>query len=109
MNEDIELLFLSSHVHELSERVDVYHFNGTDTGELFYQNLDWHRPELKKYDPPLVIKRGEGFEFRCNYKNPHESSVNWGFSASDEMCQIAIVHTKFDSSIQCDIVDAGTD
>ncbi len=107
MNEDIELLFLSSHVHELSERVDVYHFDGTETGELFYQNFDWHRPELKKYDPPMVIKKGEGFEFRCNYRNPYESTVHWGFSAADEMCQIAIVHTKFDSSIQCDIVDSG--
>ena len=107
MNEDIELLFLSSHVHELSQRVDVFHFDGESTGELFYQNLDWHRPELMKFSPPLQIKAGEGFEFRCNYKNFGDEVVNWGFSSTDEMCQIAIVHTKFDTSIQCEVVASG--
>jgi hypothetical protein len=108
MNEDIDLLFLSSHVHELSQRVDVFHFDGKTTGDLFYQNLDWHRPELMKFSPPLSIKAGEGFEFRCNYKNSTDAVVNWGFTSKDEMCQIAIVHTKFDPSISCDVVESGT-
>lgn len=106
MNTDIDLLFLSSHTHELGLSVDVYLFDGVNTGELIYTNDDWHAPALMSWaDTPLHVPTGQGFEFHCNYKNPWDHQVNWGFTAADEMCQIAIVHTPGVFGAHCDIVE----
>ena len=107
MNRDIDLVILSSHTHQLAELVDVYLWDGERRGELVYENDDWHAPVLKQFDPPLSIPAGTGFEFRCHYRNPGDEEVRWGFNADDEMCQIGIVHTPFDTEASCDIVELG--
>lgn len=107
MNTDIELVLLSTHTHQLAELAEVFFFDGAETGDLVYVNDDWHAPELKLFDPTIPIPAGTGFEFRCHYNNPTTDTVNWGFDANDEMCQIAIVHTPFDFQAACDIVESG--
>jgi hypothetical protein len=101
MNTDIELILLSSHTHALARYVDVYRWDGEKRGELLYDNDDWHAPVLKQFPTPISIKAGEGFEFRCHYRNPTDTNVKWGFRAEDEMCQIGFVHTPFDMTAEC--------
>ena len=107
MNRDIDLIILSSHSHQLAELVDVHLWDGTRRGERVYENDDWHAPVLKQFDPPLHIPAGTGFEFRCHYRNPGDEEVRWGFAADDEMCQIGLVHTPFDTEARCEVVDLG--
>lgn len=107
MTDDIDMLFLSSHTHELGKKVTIARFDGQTTGEVIYENTDWQSPKLQDYSgAPLHIKKGEGFEFRCYFQNPRDEEVHWGFRAADEMCQIAIVHTPGDSKIECKVVDS---
>ncbi|HUQ05545.1 MAG TPA: hypothetical protein VM261_23745, partial [Kofleriaceae bacterium] len=90
MNEDIDLLFLSSHTHQLGKKVEVRTFDGETPGELIYENRDWVTPALKDWgQTPLHVPAGQGFEFQCHYRNPGTETVHWGFAAADEMCQIA--------------------
>lgn len=102
MNRDADLLFLASHSHKLATDFTIHRFDGATRGELIYQNKDWRSPPLKAFAPaPLRLKKGEGFEFACHYTNPGARTVRWGFNASDEMCQIALVYTPGDPDIKC--------
>ncbi|HVK73736.1 MAG TPA: hypothetical protein VM734_10460 [Kofleriaceae bacterium] len=106
MNEPIDLLFLSSHTHALARKVEVRHFDGQTVGDLVYENDDWATPALENYPTPLHVAAGQGFEFQCHYTNPGTETVHWGFAASDEMCQIALVYTPGVASHKCEVVDS---
>ncbi len=108
MTDDVEVVFLSSHSHELAQNFQVRSFNGQKVNEeLLYENQNWESPHLEHFDPPLVVKKGEGFEFQCHYKSDRDTETNWGQTAADEMCQVAIVFTPGKSSTKCEIVDSG--
>ena len=89
----------------------VRRFDGpaaTGPGEILYTNSDWHAPALKDLtQTPLHIPAGSGFEFECNYENHSGEPVNWGFTAAEEMCQIALVYTPGEATRHCDIVESG--
>lgn len=104
MSEDIDLLFLASHTHELGANVTVRTFDGQQTGDVIYSNDDWHAPVLKQYETPLHIPAGTGFEFDCHFINPRREPAHWGFAAIEEMCQIAIVFTPGNFGARCDVV-----
>jgi hypothetical protein len=109
MDADIDVLFLASHTHQLGREVTIHRFDGVEVGEQVYVSRDWQSPPLQAYtDPPLRIPAGHGFEFACRFSNPTDHTVEWGFTAADEMCQIAYVYTPGDASATCRVVDAGT-
>lgn len=105
MNEDVDVIFLSSHTHQLGREVRVRRFDGTTTGEEVYVNTDWHAPQLQDYNPPLRVNKGEGFEFSCLFDNSTMEEVTWGFASTDEMCQIGIVHTPGSTTAACEVVE----
>ncbi len=105
MNEDVEILFLASHTHQLGIEFTIAPFDGTETGEIFYTNDDWHDPKIVQYDPPLVVPAGTGFEYACTWANTTDQTVTYGTTAEDEMCNLAIVHTPFSTSASCDVVE----
>jgi hypothetical protein len=108
MNADVEVMFLSTHTHQLAERTEVRLFDGTAVGEMIYANDDWHAPRLHDYTAqPLRVAKGSGFEFECHYTNHGGETVHWGFEAKDEMCQIALVYTPGETSRRCEIVASG--
>lgn len=105
MNEDIEVLFLASHTHELGIEFNIAPFDGKDVGEVFYTNNDWHDPKIVQYDPPMAIKAGEGFEWSCTWRNDSDEPVSYGSTSQDEMCNLAIVHMPFSVTASCDVVE----
>lgn len=106
MNNDADLLFLASHTHQLGKSVTVSKFDGKSVGEQVYENTEWISPKLLGFgDSPLHLAAGEGLEFKCLFDNTGDTEVNWGFKATDEMCQIAIVFTPGDSSTVCTAVE----
>lgn len=105
MNTDVEVQFLASHTHALGVEFTVAPFDGQTTGEVFYTNDDWHDPKIVQYDPPLVVPAGTGFEYACTWQNPNAFEVTYGLTSEDEMCNLAIVHTPFDMSALCEVVE----
>lgn len=53
--------------------LDLGTFNGEAHGKLF--------------DPPVDLAGADGIEFTCQYANPRETYVGWGFG-SQEMCEL---------------------
>jgi len=110
MSDDVDVLFLTSHTHQLARSVEIRAFDGANVGEVLYENTDWHSPQLLSFgETPLHVPAGTGFEFTCNYSNDSEETVHWGFAAADEMCQIAIVFTPGEASRTCDVVASSTE
>lgn len=105
MNEDINVLFLASHTHQLGIEFTVAPFDGTTVGDVFYANDDWHDPKIEQYDPPRIVKAGEGFEYKCTWKNDSDQPVGYGLAATDEMCNLAIVHTPYSTTARCEVVE----
>ncbi len=104
-NRDVEVLFLASHTHDIGELFTVAPFDGETVGEVFYENDDLHTPKIVQYDPPLVIPAGEGFEWACHWSNDAAEEIHYGPSAYDEMCNLAVVHTPFDLTAKCEVVE----
>jgi hypothetical protein len=110
MNADVDVLFLSTHTHALAQKTVVRRFDGTSVapGEELYTNTDWHAPHLQDMTAtPLHVPAGSGFEFECHYANHSGAEVHWGFTAAEEMCQIALVYTPGEATRKCEIVDSG--
>jgi hypothetical protein len=105
MNTDVEVLFLASHTHKLGIEFTIAPFDGKETGEVFYSNDDWHDPMIVQYEPAMVVPAGTGFEFTCTWRNDTDQPITYGSTAEDEMCNLAIVHTPFDMSAQCEVVE----
>jgi hypothetical protein len=106
MTDDVDVVFLSSHTHELAKKFQIRSFDGTTVGEeLLYENLAWESPHLEHFDPPMHVKKGEGFEFQCHYASDRPEDTKWGLTAIDEMCQIAVVFTPGKASTRCEVVE----
>jgi hypothetical protein len=105
MNEDVDVLFLASHTHQLGFEFTIAPFDGQQTGEVFYTNTDWHDPLITQYDPPLSVPAGTGFEYACTWRNDGPDPVSYGLLATDEMCNLTLVHTPFSMSARCEVVE----
>jgi hypothetical protein len=103
-NRDVAVLFLASHTHGLGQEFTVAPFDGETVGEVFYVNDDLHDPKIVQYIEPMLIPEGQGFEWTCTWDNPNDFEINYGLTSADEMCNLAIVHTPFDVSAQCEVV-----
>ena len=105
MNRDVDVHFLASHTHQLGVEFTVAPFDGTETGEIFYRNNDWHDPKIVQYDPPIHLPEGTGFEYACTWNNPSTEPVSYGLTSLDEMCNLALVHTPEIMSARCEVVE----
>jgi hypothetical protein len=105
-NEDVDVLFLASHTHELGSLFTVSLFDGETVGEEIYRNDDLHTPLITQYVDPLSLKAGEGFEYTCSWDNPRGEPVSYGLTAQDEMCNLAIVHMPMSVTAECTVVES---
>lgn len=106
MNTDVDVHFLASHTHENGILFTIAQFDGAETSEIFYENDDWHDPKIVQYNPPLTVPAGSGFEWACTWRNDTDEPILYGSTSADEMCNLAIVHTPFDMSAQCEVVES---
>ena len=106
MNEDVEVIFLASHTHKLGIEFNIRLFDGTESGEVFYTNDDWHNPKIVKYDTPITVPAGTGFEYSCTWKNPNDFPITYGLTSEDEMCNLTYIHTPYSMSAKCDVVES---
>jgi hypothetical protein len=93
MDQDVDMIFMSSHTHKLGRDVHILKYGGADAGTELFVNTDWQLPKLQNFSPPLHFAAGEGIELRCHYENDGDTTVNWGFLSTDEMCNGVLVFT----------------
>lgn len=105
MNRDVTILFLASHTHELGVSFKIRPFDGDKAGEVIYENNDWHVPQIVQYEEGIEVPKGQGFEWSCTWKNPHDRLVEYGLEATDEMCNLAVVFKPFDPAALCEVVE----
>lgn len=105
MNRDVEVHFLASHTHEKGIRFTFAPFDGKETGDIFYENTDWHDPMIVQYNPPMVVPKGTGFEWACTWYNDTDETITYGSTSQDEMCNPSMVFTPFDMSAECEVVE----
>jgi hypothetical protein len=105
MTEDVEVLFLASHTHKRGVEFTIAEFDGEETGDVFYTNTDWHVPLIQQYEPPIIRPAGTGFEWSCTWKNDTDKTIEYGLTAEDEMCNLAVVFTPFSLDIICEVVE----
>ena len=105
MNKDVDVIFLGSHTHKLGKSFTVSLFDGTESGDVFYTNDDWHNPKIVQYETPIHIPAGTGFEYSCTWDNPTDEPIQYGLTADDEMCNFTFVHTPYDMDALCEVVE----
>ncbi|MDP6934647.1 MAG: hypothetical protein QGG40_17125, partial [Myxococcota bacterium] len=106
MNEDVDVLFLASHTHQLGVEFTIAPYDGETVGEVFYRNTDWHDPMIVQYETPMPVAAGTGFEYTCTWQNDSAEEINYGLTSLDEMCNMTMVHTPFSMSAQCEVVES---
>jgi len=110
-NEDVEIMLLAGHQHALGTRFDIAPYDGEtgEVGEVFFSNDDWHTPLITQYDPPMLVPAGQGFEWTCEWKNTTGEAVNYGNTATDEMCNMAVVFRPVEGMLSltaaCEVVE----
>jgi len=84
---------LSSHMHRHGTRFTVFlidQLRDTVPPTIVYDNLDWDDPIYKVFDPPLVLKPGQGFRFETTHTyddppSPTAPPLQFGETSEDEM------------------------
>ena len=90
---DMNVFLLGSHSHRYATSFEIYSLDETGTAQdLLYESLDWQSPEILMPAEPIFIPKGGGFEYRCNYFNPEDTTVKAGLLTSDEMCIMAALY-----------------
>jgi hypothetical protein len=87
-SQDINVLMLSSHMHRHGKRFTIHHIQNNQVGELLYDNLTWNDPKTVYFNPPLLLRAGEGLRYEATHTNDDKPfPLRFGFTAeNDEMC-----------------------
>ena len=83
--ETMNIFQLFSHSHEKTIEFRVEIAGGKRDGELLYISYDWKHPPVMKFDPPLVVKRGEKIRLKTTYNNWTDETITFGLRSTDEM------------------------
>jgi hypothetical protein len=84
-NHDVMVHKLTRHTHQWGTDFDVHYAGGARDGELIFSSE--HYEDIRHVFPePILMKKDEGFEFRCAFRNTNDYPLTFGLKASDEMC-----------------------
>ena len=76
---------LVSHAHERMKEFRAFILGGKNDGKLVYKSNDWKNPQFIDYDPPITLKKGEGFRLEVDYENDTDRTITFGLLSTDEM------------------------
>ncbi|GIX05671.1 MAG: hypothetical protein KatS3mg115_0074 [Candidatus Poribacteria bacterium] len=80
---DVYLLMLTSHMHRHGVR---YTAELLSTGERIYENRLWFDPVNLWFDPPLLVRKGDGIRHSATHENfDNPKPLRWGLTSEDEM------------------------
>ena len=100
---DLEIYYLLPHTHALGTRVFVEIIGGPNDGESL-MDVRGFNSEARgfRYWPGISLAGAEGLRFGCEFYNPTDEVVGWGF-ADQEMCEVlgfGNAKIAFESNVQ---------
>jgi hypothetical protein len=84
--EDVMLYSLTRHTHRWGTDFHIWHKGGEKDGEHLWTSNDWELEVDYVFDEPVLIPKGEGFTFQCEFDNTSDHILKFGVKATDEMC-----------------------
>jgi hypothetical protein len=87
-NQDVYVLDIFRHTHRHGGHMPITFYKGPKDGELIYDSPNYEEGASFRFPEPVLVKKGEGFKFVCNYENPTERAIRFGPTANDEMCML---------------------
>ena len=106
---------ITGHEHQFGTNVQVSASTGkSDPGTPVYDvpNWSWSEPATVVPSKPFSVPPGGGFRFTCSWNNTSAKTVNFGASATDEMCFFWAYYYPSTGSSACfhtDGIDGGAD
>jgi len=84
--EDIHLYSLTRHTHQWGTDFSVWYKGGENDGELVWTSGNYEEDLNYVWKESILMKKGTGFRFQCNYLNDTDEPLVFGLQATDEMC-----------------------
>ncbi len=84
---DMKVYYVLPHTHALGTRFFLELVGGPNDGQSIIDVTGFNSEARgKAYDPPVDVKGATGLRFGCEFDNPRDESVHWGFG-DQEMCE----------------------
>jgi hypothetical protein len=83
--QDVMVSKVVRHTHKWGTDFSVDYFGGPNDGQHIWTTSSYEDTD-HVLDPPVLMKKGTGFKFTCNFKNTTANLLKFGLTASDEMC-----------------------
>ena len=88
--QDKKVFAMTGHTHQYGTNVEINYMTGPGaTGTPIYPGekpFQWDEAPIVSFDPPLAFDGQAGFQYRCTWFNSSNKTVDFGESASSEMC-----------------------
>ncbi|MEC8022940.1 MAG: hypothetical protein VX223_03340 [Myxococcota bacterium] len=85
-NQDVMISLLTRHTHRWGTDFHIWYEGGDLDDEHIWTSNDWELETNYVYDEPILVRKGEGFRFQCEYDNTTDHLLKFGTKATDEMC-----------------------
>jgi hypothetical protein len=86
---DVNVFAMTGHEHQFGTDVNVEWVDQRDDPGVpvySYPSWNWAEPQVAQFKPALQMTPGSGFNFTCKWNNTSSQTVEFGESATDEMC-----------------------
>lgn len=108
---DMKIYYVLPHTHALGSRFFLELLGGTKEGQSVIDVTGFNSEARGRgYDPPVDVTGAKGLRFGCEFVNPRDENVKWGFG-DQEMCEalgFAESEVGFESRVSS-VAPAGND
>jgi len=84
--EDLMVWGLRRHTHEFGTAFHVWHVGGERDGEYIWSSYDWDNQLYSFEEGAILVEKGSGFRFQCDYNNTQDKILIFGQDLGQEMC-----------------------
>ena len=84
-SQDVMLHKLTRHTHQWGTDFEVRYAGGSQDGELVFHSDNYEDID-HTFAEPVLVKAGTGFSFDCAFRNTNDHPLQFGVTATDEMC-----------------------
>jgi hypothetical protein len=83
--QDVMVTKLTRHTHQWGTDFPVEFVGGARDGDDIYTSPSYEDPDYT-FDEPVLMHKGEGFRWTCNYDNDSGQTLTFGEDTTNEMC-----------------------
>jgi len=84
--DDVMVGGLTRHTHQWGRDFTAWFEGGHHDGEHIWTSPAYETETDHGFAEPVLMKKGSGFKFECDYENDTTRDLRFGLKATDEMC-----------------------